>query len=507
MCDYASLPLLVPVMDTILGYLSVKERVRCKGVCRSWRKAIERREQSSDTLILHLGPFLSNFRWTETNNRGLMRFEDSFQIKHLNFLKHPLSRALLKRTKKLAIVDFYTWLLTTESFTVQPYLDSLDRCEEIELLNMQVGDTLTLDLPNLKVLALKHTQIYKFTLNCPSLEVLFSNWQFDEIHFGSPKRLRRLLCSGWPAIVTMHTKFDALEYFNLFSSCGEPLNDRLLDLMPRLKRFVIYSKNLPADLENIRRQQKRFGLTELEVLPSGFREPVEIAVKGDEIGIVQINRCVDELFENYSKIAENSSWRVWIEYSKLFSKFKILPSDFFERFSEPYLVEITEVSNYLHLFGFLQYCPTINHLRIHFSKVKAERVLDLVHWLQPSLTHLSITEERPSDLLKIDFSFLRLLNLMELRLDSTHFPVELIRTVAARKGPNLRMLFFEEIFFKELYFGQVTTGHRLAVYFYPRGIVMMMDFSCQTSTTIFSSIEQLISYIQRDRHLSTFLLR
>ena len=153
---------------------------------------------------------------------------------------------------------------------------------------------------------------------------------------------------------------------------------------------------LPADLENIRQQQNRFGLTELEVLPSGFREPVEIAVKGDEIGIVQINRCVDELFENYSKIAE--------------------------------------VSNFLHLFGFLQCCPTINHLRIHFSKVKAERVLDLVHWLQPSLTHLSITEERPSDLLKIDFSFLRLLNLMELRLDSTHFPIELIRKVAARRG-------------------------------------------------------------------------
>ena len=342
MYDYSRLPTLV--LNEIFGYLSVKERIKAKSVCRTWREEIELRERKSDTLVLHFGPYLWNVHWTETNNRRLMKFENSFEVKRLTFLEHPLTRELLERTKKLAIVYFCRNDYVQDVSHLQPYLGYFGHCEEIELRGLRLEGTLTFKLPKLKVLVFNNCSPNKLVLNCPSLEVLFWDQKILEIDFRSATKLKRLICFGWPAKVSLKGKLQSLEYLNFYAAQREPVNDRLLDWMPKLKRLVIYSGDPQADLESIRQQQKRLDRKNLEVLFSGFLEPVGFELGPATNPIVYIDQRVDQLFENYSKLAESSPWKVSIDYTNLFNKFKILPSDFFERFSEPFLSNLLEVS-------------------------------------------------------------------------------------------------------------------------------------------------------------------
>ena len=503
MYDYARLPTLV--LNEIFGYLNVKERVKAKSVCRAWKEEIELREQKCDTLVLHIGPYRWNIRWNQTNNQGLMRFENSFQMKRLTFLGHPMTQLLLKKIKKLAIVDFKVDAFNQTISSFQPYLGYFDQCVEIEIRCSRPERKLTFDLPKLKVLVIidgpvdrigiNSSPVDKLVLNCPSLETLFWNWKVKEISFETPKNLKRLICNGWPATVSLNGKFLSLEYVNIFVAKNEPVSDHLLDRMPKLKRLVLYSNNLQADLEIIREQQKRVGLKNLEVLFNGFRDPIEIHIDTEIPMLYLSDWSIEQLHANYSELVENSPWRVCIDYSQLFRKFKILPSNFFERFSEVFAIGISEVTSHTHLFGFLKCYPYVERMRIHFSKMKADQVMDLLHLLQPSLTELIIVEERPpDDVLKIDLSFMLLSNLAQLSLVSTRLPVEFLRRVAAKRDSRLNVFNFAEIEFR----------HKMLIAFSPKG-VFLIDVTCGAVSPRCPSVEALIAHMQSDKHLSTFL--
>ena len=491
MYGYANLPTLV--LNEIFGFLSVKQRVRCKCVCRSWKAEIELREQKRDALVLHFGPYLWNVRWCETNNRRPMKFENSFEVKRLTFLKHPLTRSLLK-IKKLAIVQYCRNNFIQEAFNLQPYLIYLKHCEEIELRGLRLEPTLTFNLPKLKVLVLNNSPLDKLVLNCPSLEVLFWNQRVDEIHFQSVKKLKRLICFGWPAKVSPKDKmFERVEYLNFFTANHDPVKGSLLNQMPKLKRFVLYSSNPQTDLEIIRAQES-YGLNNMEILLSGFRDPTGSGLCQDAHGIVYIDKRADSLLKNYPKLVENSPWRVCINYSKLYSQFGVLPSNFFERFHSPSAIEISSVRNYMHLLGFLKCYPFVEQLYIHWSKVDAQRILDLAYVLQPSLTRLTIVEERPSAVLAIDLSFMRLFNLAFLFLECTHLPVDFLLDVAIKRGPHLQGIVFEDII----------THHLLTIYFKSHGF-LLVDFTSGPELQ-FDSLDELISAMQSDPQLSGFLL-
>lgn len=161
------------------------------------------------------------------------------------------------------------------------------------------------------------------------------------------------------------------------------------------------------------------------------------------------------------------------------------------------MIEISKVTSYAHLFGFLRCYPFIQKLKIHFSKVQANLILDAMCFLQPSLNEVIIFAEQPADLADIDLSFMRLLKLVILKLDSSRLPVQLIRKVAAKQDPLcFRGLFFEDV---------VTTDHRMMVCFDSSGNFLLVDASCDR-TLEFRSIEQFISAVQKDPHLSTLFL-
>ena len=502
MYDYANLPALVPVMDRILGYLSVKERIKAKSVCRSWRAEIERRERKRDILVLHLGPYPWNIRWTEANNQRLMKFENSFEVKRLTFLKHPMTRALLNKIKKLAILHHYG-TLNPENSTIEPYLSYFQHCEEIEIRDLWIESKLTFDLPKLRVLVLNRSAVDTLVLNCPSLEVLYSNRIIEELRFKSPKKLKRLICFGWPETVSLKPfgQFSSLKCLIFCTDYHVGVDDHLLDLMPKLKRFVLHSEYRKTNLETIRRQQKRLGLKNLEILLSGFRDLVEVTPSRDGYPVTTNDRN-SELFENYSKLEESSLWDITVDYPKLFDKFKILPSNFFERFPELTAIEITQVTNYTHLFGFLKCCPFVEQLSIHLnSKVDANLILcQMMPLLHPSLKQVTIVAECASDVLEMDFAFLRLFNLISLRFNSTRIPINFLRKVAVRRGAHLQNVQFLE-------FEGVVMPHCISIYFNSQ-YLELVDHNCHRCGPglLFASMEKLISHLLNDPHLRSFLI-
>ena len=485
--DYSRMPTLV--LNEIFGYLSMKERIRCKAVCRAWKMEIELKEKARDTLVLHLGPYLRNARWKHTNNGGLMKFENSFQVKRLNFLQHPRTRTLLKQIKKLAIVNYHLGIMDSEILqtNVHPYIRHFDQCEEIEIREFNLQDTLTFELPKLRALVIRDCPGAKLVVNCPSLELLFWNTPIQEVSFRNIKKLKSLFCCGLR--VSPNVKFPNLAYLNFYTGSHDLMvADGLLGQMPKLKRFVLNSHNLQADLKNIRAQQERYGRPNLEVLCSGFSVPVRFAL-GEISSYVKLELCTGELFENYSKLVENWPWKFWIDYSRLFDKFKILPSDFFERFSESYGIEISAVTNYTHLFEFLRCYPFVTQLKIHWSSVKANRILDLVHLLNPSLRELTIVEVSYSLVPDIDLFFMRMFDLVLLTLISTRLPTDFIRKLATNRGPRFYTFKFIE--------HKAYINRQAVIYFFPGeyayGEYAFVDFTCASGLARFTSIEQLIA--------------
>lgn len=498
MYDYSELPTLV--LNKIFGYLNVNGRIKCKSICRTWRKEIELLENQKDTLVLHVGRYLWNLKWT--NNGGLMKYENSFEMKHLTFLKSPLIKLLLKKTKKVAITMYHNLLYAEiELSDLSPYLSLFNHLEEIEIVNFNLKGAQTFDMPKLKHLVIKGSSVGKLVLRCPSLETLFWDNKVEELQFYRVKKLKRLTCFGWPKYVMSDDKLKGLEYLSLYTIRDERLSDRMLEYMPKLKRFVLYSYYSQANLLTIQKQKQRLGMRELEILVSGFGAPIEVALERNPSDFVALttDKNLGELFDNYTKLEENFPMKFSLDYAALFDKFKILPANFFERFPMPFTVEISRVANYTHLFEFLRCYPFIQQLKLHFSKVdQANSILDWIHQQQPSLSELILVEKCPLNLIDIRLSFLKLINPVCLHLESTRLPVEFLRKVAAESGSLFRYFAFREIL----------TSHRLSIYILLNQIALV-DASCgqvPQNAHRFKTIEPLISFLKTDPHLRTFVI-
>ena len=152
------------------------------------------------------------------------------------------------------------------------------------------------------------------------------------------------------------------------------------------------------------------------------------------------------------------------------------------------------MTNYTHLFEFLRCYPFVQQLRIDFSKVQANRILDTAFLLIPSLTELTIVEERWSKVLEIDLSFMGLFDLVYLQLVSTRLPIEFIRKVAAKRGPH----------FAGFTFTCLTPDHEIGISFYPH-VFVLVDTSCGSAISQFATLEELISAFKSHPHLNKFL--
>lgn len=136
--------------DEILSYLNVKEQIKCKAVCRNWKREVERWERSRQSLVFHLHAFQMNVKWS--NGANLMRLENSFPIKSLDFLRRPATQNHLKQLRRVAILDMHlSYLFGNQHQRFGQCINWLVECEELELFNLYLEGKTTFDFPKLKV--------------------------------------------------------------------------------------------------------------------------------------------------------------------------------------------------------------------------------------------------------------------------------------------------------------------------------------------------------------------
>lgn len=181
----------------------------------------------------------------------------------------------------------------------------------------------------------------------------------------------------------------------------------------------------------------------------------------------------------------------------LFSKFKILPNNFFQRFNEYWDIKISAVTNHRHLFEFLRCCPFIERLKIHsFSKLKGDRILDLMHLQRQPLTGLTIVERQASDALKINPSFIRLFDFANVTLESTHLPIEFLRKVEPYMSRNYSGLSFQPI----------GSDDQIIVLFLPKGAAGFLDTRFSPTPMTFPSLDYLIGWMRDEPLTRGFLV-
>lgn len=120
------------ILKEILKYLTCRERVKCKSANRCLKKEIEKVEKEQDALVFNIGPYPLNRRWSYTNNRSLMKVENSFEIKDLSSIKRLMNFKFIKKIRKLYIQNYYT--VFSDSVTrPQQFVDSFSNLEHLEV--------------------------------------------------------------------------------------------------------------------------------------------------------------------------------------------------------------------------------------------------------------------------------------------------------------------------------------------------------------------------------------
>ena len=409
------------VLGEIFAFLTIKERAKCMRVCRAWRDEIESRDARKTAIVFHTSFFPLNRKWGMADKR-LMKIENSVQIASFESLRAPALRSHFKHLKRVQLLNNYAMLLENRFEKFDRYIDWLTECEELELHGFEFGNETTFSLPKLKTLALKRIECDQLTVDCPSLEELIIWAILERVDYKATDRLKYLEVSTHKALnFKQGTEFKLLECLNVNDKAYFLHQDRdrrreLIRCMPGLRKLVCYTNGIRrkflTEIRNWRREQNGSG-EDLQILVSGFESTGEIIYSGNSDSTVMLSeQYVEPVFNNYTRLVEPAAaWNVLIDYNELFAKFKILPSNFFTAFPDIYLVKISSVPCYNHLFSFLKLCPALDSLEFDRSltEIKPE-FLDLLYLLHPSLRFMMVNEDHGQKV-RVNCMFLRNLKL------------------------------------------------------------------------------------------------
>lgn len=430
----------IPILPfkVILSYLTCKDRVRCKAVCSNWKKEIEKIEREQDSLVFNIGPYPLNRKWSSTNNRSLMRIENSFQIKRLQSIKRLMNFKFIKKIKKLYIQNYYT--VFSDSVTKpSQFVESFNNLIELEWCGFYLDGKTVFEIPSLKVLVIKKSEIENIQLDCPNLETFICWGKVKRIEYrSSRKSLKYLECLDYSLQYQKRdTKFTRLETLNLFNETGY-LRDDLLKGMTKLKKLILVTTNARADFRKLNKQRQNYEIEELEIIINGFpttdNEVVNLKHQSEFTYILNRDNS-KRIRDNYANLAvDNVPWDIHFEYPDVFDKFKILPANFFEIFSDINsisLIDSTEL-NYKHLFGLLKCCPLLECLALRLSDIKDVKLLDSLYLLTPTVRTLIINEPIPESALNYDYAFLKNMKVVTMRFDSFKLPVKFIKEIYSK---------------------------------------------------------------------------
>ena len=425
MYSYSTLPSLV--LDAIFSYLTFKERIKAKSVCRSWKDEIEYKDKRKDSLTFYFRFHPLNTQWSWSNNRGLIGVENSFEIKSLEFLRLPFTLNYFKNLKKINISNRLTFY-TGPDRTQKPrnFINLFEQCEELEIYGFAFEGTTIFKLNRLRVLVFKTMYCESMKLHCPNLEVFICWSQVDKIEYKYPNKLNYIECYHYCLEFKLSAQFTNLQTLNFFN-LTRPIRSDLLGYMPNLKRLILFSSVGKPDLDKLERQKQLYKMNQLEILSSGFKDA--LVKQPISQGMFFLNpSCVKAIFDNYPKLVEPIIWEILVDYNSLFDQFKILPNDFFVKLPLIRNVSIHEIDNYQHLTAFLKHCSMLECLSITTAKIQKPEFLDTLFLHHPSLNSL-IFREQSIEYASFDLTFMLNLKLLHVRVLAPVLSIDFLRKI------------------------------------------------------------------------------
>lgn len=413
-----------------------------------------------ESLFVHFDVCPRKLRWTYTNE--LIGYENSFQIKSLNFLRHDLTKHYFANIKKLAIFDL-DLSRTGQSVIAEfeQYISHFEQLEQLELNGFHFLRNNRIALPRLKILTLKevsnNSMGYVIELSTPNLEVFVCWKRMYNVRFIEyPSKLRYLQCINDYPRFKFNMIFAGVEHLNLFDVTGQIEND-FLDAFPNLKKLNLYNNFNATELEDFRARARSIGLDDLKVLFLGFDEGVYVRQPiGYNYMFMLQTKNIKSLHENYSKLNEIVPWPVYLDYCELVQKFnRDLPGDFLRKFVNINTVYVGKLDDHESLIDFLNNCGHVKHLRISYSTLK-QAFFDQLPFA--SISILEITNEDTGNIQ--NFKFISKLKICKLVVKWNILPIDLVQNVLDNK--DLRYF----IFMKEslhLFIDRLDDVHHLGI--------------------------------------------
>ena len=426
MHSYSTLPSLV--LNEIFSYLNYKERIKAKSVCRSWKGEIDYKDKHKDGLIFHFGDYPLNRRWSWSNNRRLIGVENSFEIKSLDFLRLDSTRNYFKSLKKINICNTYT-VFTDLDLVERPqkYINLFEQCEELELFGFEFKGSAIFKLNKLRVLVLRKTHCDYLKLNCPKLEVFICWSNIAIIEYKYENKLKYMECyNSCLEFKSSALRFTGMQTLNFYNLSGSIRKD-VLSYMPNLKKLLLFTSFGKQDLNELQRQKRLYGLNELEILCSGFKDATVMQTNSDGTFVLE-RSCLKAIFNHYPKFVEPIAWDCCIDYNALFDQFKILPKDFFTKVPLVGSVYFHRVENYKHLFEFLKHCPMLDCLTITTCEIQKRGFLNTLFLLTPSLRILNFREDCVK-YTSFNLTFLANLKVINIRLEAPFLSLKFLRKI------------------------------------------------------------------------------
>ena len=485
MYDYSTLPSLV--LDQIFGYLDYKERIRAK-VCRRWKNEIEFKAKRNDNLIFYIGVYPMNRKWIWSNNKRLIKIENSFKIKKLDFLRSSYTLNHFRRLKKISIFNSVTLFDDMEVERPNEHVNLFGECEELEVYGFRFEGRTVFKLNKLRVLVIAEVGCEHLQLNCPKLEVFICLCNIPEIDYRYANKLKHIECFD-DCLNKSTVKFGSLAYLTLFSA-GEPIKGDLLNYMPNLKKLILFSKTSKQQLNVLKRQKAYYGLNELKLFCAGFGDDAIIKQNWPDLVFGIDAYTIDDIFVHYTKLTEPITRNSFIDYNALFDKFKILPGDFFTKVRFIKSVRLGKVDSYKHLFEFLKNCPQLDTVRFSPSMISKPEFFDCLFLLTPFIRLLCIRDCK-LDMSKLNLTFLLNLHLANVELESTYLPIQFMKK-CYKMCKNLCSFKFIQI--NRL---MLDTGFNVVVFKFD-GLLNVSNME-GTFLEHFRSLEDVFNYLQTNR--------
>lgn len=418
------LPTLV-LIKIFKNYLNIKDRIKCKLVCRNWYYLVHSIRPSE--CLIHSSAWSSK-KWTFTNVP--LEYRSSIEVSPEQRLNYRFFQINFANIQKLYLDSCHSYS-SCKKFIIDDvrFLSYFKQLKQLEIHTLRLVQT-SIDLPLLKVLTLKGCQVYDLKIIAPQLDAFVCWNYFGEIKFVYDS-LRYFECDEYYSDILNFRQLECL-----YCKFINPIDRNLVQSLPELKQLHLFSYLVrPPVLNDLIDEKNRLRRTDLIISYSGFRD-IQV---GEPFIDTEDTNCFNltennmkAIKDHYAKVIFRIPWTTKLNYTSLKTHFNHqIPLDFHLKFSNINEVDITDTDHHPSVVQFLRQCNSIQFLTLKnrtAGKSFAQAFLDSLT-LVPTILSLQIEE---IDWTVQDYKFLGgLKNLMYIRFE-LNCPVihpNLIRTI------------------------------------------------------------------------------